>query len=61
MNKKKIYNCYEIILNLVLFRMNLAKIRGHSPYSKAKISGITLIQDQKLFREIYTSHMQQGN
>ena len=24
MNKKKRYNCYKIILNLVLFRINLA-------------------------------------
>ena len=23
-NKKKLYNCYKIILNLVLFRINLA-------------------------------------
>ena len=35
-------NCYEIILNLVLFRINLAEIRGQFPYSKAKTRGTAL-------------------
>ena len=42
MNKKKRYNCYKIILNLVLFRINLAQNTGQFPYSKAKMRGITL-------------------
>ena len=42
MNKKEGYNCYEIILNLVLFRINLASIRGQFPYSKAKTREIAL-------------------
>ena len=42
MNKKKRYNCYEIIINLVLFRINLAEIRGQFLYSKAKTREIAL-------------------
>ena len=44
MNKKKKYNCYEIVINLVLSRIIQLKSEGNSHIAKPKRGELPLTQ-----------------